>query len=477
MALSGCGALLGFLVAFAAVRVLGGLSAVKVPLLPTVRMDVPALAFCVLVALISGFVFGLAPALQIPLASVHERLKDTTRAATANKRHAWLSNTLVVSEIVFACVLLAGAGLLVRSFINVLTLNLGFQPESAAALRVDRAANYSNVAERNAFYNRVLERVRTMPAVTAAALTNMLPLVGDRSWEITAQGKLFKPGHFPEGFIRVVSDGYLRAMGIPLIAGREFTQRDTLTSEPVALVNETTARTLWPGQNAIGQIIMAEGSKHHQGRRVIGVVADVRHRSLEQDSGCEVYMPLFQKDEDGQLYLVVRTSLPPAALVASLRTTLRPIAPELATDEFRALQAVVDGAASPRRFIVLLLSCFSLFAVVLAALGIYAVISYSVNQRRTELGIRMALGATTHELQAGVLLQALRLAGVGMLMGSVAAWVFSRGLGSLLFGVTSTDPLTFSATVLILMVVATVAAYLPALWISRIEPQSALRTS
>ncbi|HLH02443.1 MAG TPA: ABC transporter permease [Bryobacteraceae bacterium] len=474
MVLSLCGAVFGLLLAFLVVRLLAGLTAFKLPLLSTVRMDPACLAFSLSLALISGLLFGLAPALQISLASVHDKLKDTTRSATGTRHHLWLRNTLVVSEIVLACVLLSGAGLLIRSFINVLQLNLGFQPERAAAFHIDH--NYSSLEEKTKFCDRVLERVRTLPGIRAAALTDNLPLVGDRSWDIAAKGKLYQRGHYPEGFIRLVSDGYIRAMGIPLRAGREFTPRDTSTSEPVALVNETAARTLWPGQDPIGQLVIAEGGQH-PARRVVGVVADVRHRSLEQGSGCELYIPLPQRDENTPLYLVVRTALPPAALAFSIRTALRPIAPGLSTDEFRTMQQVVDAAVSPRRFIVLLLSGFSAFALVLAALGIYAVISYSINQRQIELGIRMALGATVRELQGDVLLQALKLASLGMLMGGIAAWSVSRALASLLFGVTSTDPLTFFATVLVLTSIALVAAYLPAVRISKIEPQAALRGS
>jgi predicted permease len=474
--LSSCGAGVGLLVAFVAVRLIASLHTAKVALLATVRMDVASLVFSLALALISGLLFGLAPALQVPLASVHNRLKDISRTASASKRHLWVRSTLVISEIVFACVLLTGTGLLVRSFINVLNLNPGFQPEHAAALRIEDDSNDGNRQQRDVFFDRVLERVRTMPGIRAAGLSDMLPLVGDRSWDITARGRLYERGHYPEGFIRFVSSGYFEAMGIPFRAGHGFTERDTPASEPVAVVNETTARTLWPGQNPLGQILIAEGPRR-PGRRVVGLVADVRHRSLEQGSGCEVYMPLRQTDDTHQFYLVVRTNLSTAALASGLRTAFRPIAPRLSTNELRTLQDVVDTSVSPRRFVVSILSGFTIFAVILAALGIYAVISYSVNQRRTEMGIRMALGASARELQRRVLLQGLRLAAIGLLIGGAAAWFSSRVLESLLFGVRTTDPTTFLGTALILTVVAGSAAYLPTLYISRIEPQAALRVS
>jgi predicted permease len=476
IALSCCGALLGIILGFAGTRLLAGLDAFKIPLLSTVRMDASSLAFSLAIAVVTGLLFGLAPALQVPFNSLHDTLKDSSRASTGTRRHIWIRSTLVVSEIVFACVLLVGAGLLARSFLNVLDVNLGFQPERAAALRIDPGPQYSSPADRNMYFTQVLDRVRALPGVTGAGLADLLPLAGDRSWDVAAKGKVYERGHFPEGFIRIISEGYFQAMGVPLRAGRSFSAADTRSSEPVAIINETSARTLWPGQNALGQIVIGEGSGH-PGRRVVGIVSDVRHRSLEQNSGCELYFPISQWDESGATYLVVRTPLEPAALAPSLRAALRPIAPELSTNEFRTLEELVDKAVSPRRFVVVLLGGFSAFALILAALGIYAIISYSVSQRSTELGIRMALGASPRELQTRIVLQTLRLASFGMLAGSVISWVVARALASLLFGVTVNDPPTFTGMLAILAVVAALAGYLPSLRVSRIDPMAALRAN
>ena len=476
VALSGCGALLGLLLAIAGTRLVAGLDAFKIPLLSMVKMDASSLGFALLVSVLAGLLFGLAPVLQIPFTFVHDSLKDSSRSASSTKQHIWLQDCLVVSEIVFACMLLVGAGLLGRSFLNVLSVNFGFRPEQAAALRIDRSSADSAEAARNTFYERVLSRAKSVPGVSEAGLTDVLPLVGDRSWDVSAKGRVFERGHYPEGFIRIVSHGYLRAMGIPLLEGRDFSERDDAASEPVALVNETLAHTLWPGQDAVGQIVLVNGSQR-PGRRVVGVVRNVRHRSLEQESGCEVYMPIGQRGDYGAVYLVLRSGLAPEALTSSMRLALRGVAPQLGTNELIPLQEVVDRAVSSRRFVALLLSGFSGFALILAGLGIYAVISYSVNQRTTEMGIRMALGASTHMLQTRVLLQALRLAGYGTALGGLAAWFLSRILGSLLFGVTAKDPETFAAMLLALGAAAAVAGYLPALRISRIEPMSALRAS
>jgi len=261
-------------------------------------------------------------------------------------------------------------------------------------------------------------------------------------------------------------------MGIAPIAGRDISERDTPSSEPVIAINETMARTLWPGRNAVGQIVLACGE-----RRVVGVVGDVRHLALEQASGMEMYLPMRQCQDISSVDLVVRTSLPPAALAASVRAALKPIAPNLPGKEFRTLQQLVDKAVSPRRFVVLLLGGFALFALLLASLGIYGVVSYGVNQRTQEIGIRMALGASASRLQAGIILQTLGLAAVGMLLGAVASRVLARALGGLLFGVTANDPLTFLGMPAVLALVAAAAGYLPARRASRIDPSTALRAN
>jgi ABC-type lipoprotein release transport system permease subunit len=261
-------------------------------------------------------------------------------------------------------------------------------------------------------------------------------------------------------------------MGIALIAGRDISERDIPSGEPVIVINQTMARTLWPGQNAIGQTMRACGERH-----VVGVVGDVRHLALEQASGMEMYLPMRQCRDFASVDLVIRTSVSPAELAASVRAALKPIAPNLPGKDFRTLQQLVDKAVSPRRFVVLLLGGFALFALLLASLGIYGVVSYAVNQRTQEIGIRMALGASASRLQAGIIAQTLALAAVGMLIGAVASRLLARALGGLLFGVTATDPLTFLAIPFVLTFVAAIAGYLPARRASRIDPSIALRAS
>jgi predicted permease len=472
--LSSCGATLGLLLAEAGTRVLRHLDAFSIPLLESVRVDFVALAFTVLLAVLAGLIFGLVPALQVPTAAVHESLKEGARGSSEGRKHAWIRGALVVSEVALACVLLVGAGLLIRSFLRILDVNLGFQPERAAALRVDPSSQYSTQAQRNAYYDEALRRVRSQPGINAAGLTDVLPLGSDRTWNIGAKGQSYSIQHPPPpAFVRIVSDGYFKAMGIPLRAGRDFTERDAVSHEPVIIINETLARTLWPGRNPIGQTVTYVDVD----RQVIGVVGDVRHLALEKTSGCEFYLPIRQTEDYSSVDLVVRTTLPPSTLASAVRAALKPIEPNLPANEFRTLQQLVDKAVSPRRFVVILLAAFSAFALLLASLGIYAVISYSVNQRTQELGIRMALGASARDLQARILARTLGLAGLGMLIGITVSLILSRLLSGLLFGVTATDPVTFLAMFVILTTVAVIAGYVPARRASRIDPMAALRTS
>jgi predicted permease len=469
--LSCCGAALGVLLAAVGTHVLARIEALSIPLLGNVRTDGKVLGFCLLAAALTGVVFGLAPALHAPASALHDALKDTARGSTGKGRN-WIRGALVVSEIAFASVLLVSAGLLVRSFLRVLDVNLGFRPEQAATVRVDPDATYTTQAQQNAYFDEVLRRVREIPGIAAAGLTDALPLGRNRSWGAPAKGQVYQRGKFPVAFVRVVSDGYLKALGIALIAGRDISATDIPSGEPVIVINQTLARTLWPGQNAIGQTMRACGERH-----VVGVVGDVRHLALEQASGMEMYLPMRQCRDISSVDLVVRSSLPPAEVAASVRAALKPIAPNLPGKDFRTLQQLVDKAVSPRRFVVVLLGGFAVFALVLASLGIYGVVSYGVSQRTQEIGIRMALGASASRLQAGIIGQTLGLAAAGILMGVLASRLLAQALGGMLFGVTATDPVTFLAMPVILTLVAVLAGYLPARRASRIDPSIALRAN
>ena len=473
VALSCCGAVLGLALAAAGTRELAHLHALNLPLLESIRIDGHALLFTLLAAIGSGVLFGLLPALWVSTLSLREWIEDASRGSNGGQRHSWVRDGLVVSELAFACILLVGAGLLIRSFLRVLDVNLGFQPERAAVLRIDPSFRISSAAQQNAFIDDVLNRARSVPGIVAAGITDVLPLRDDRSWAVAAAGQVYGKGHPPpEPFIRVVSDGYFAAAGIPLRSGRAFTERDRASADPVVVINETLARILWPGRSPLGQMIATDG-----GRRVVGVVADVRHEALEKAGGPEMYLPMRQTGDYAAMQLVVRTALPAESLAAGIRAALRPVDPNLPVRDFVTLQDLVDRAVSPRRFLVMLLAGFAAFALILASLGIYAVISFSVSQRVQEIGIRMALGASAAHLQRGIVLRTLGLAAVGLALGLAGSRVLSSALGSLLFGISTGDPVTFIQVGTLLVAVAAIAGYIPAWKASRIDPMVALRSN
>jgi predicted permease len=466
------GALLGLALAVGSTRVLTTLDAVSIPLLREVRIDTTALAFTVVVALITGIVFGLAPALQASGPGITGALKEASRGSTGSREHAWMRNALVVSEIAFACVLLVGAGLLIRSLVGVLKVNMGFEPARTSTIRVDPDNRVTTLAQRLAYMDDVLRRVSQAPGIERAAITDSLPLGRNRTWGAGAKGTTYERGQYPLAYVRVVSEGYPAAMGIPLLAGRDFSASDMPDKEPVMLVNKTLANALWPGEDPIDKYIVGPCAKE---RRVVGVVGDVRHLSLEQPAGNEMYIPARQCDDLAGSYLVVRSTLPAGQVAATLRAALTPIAPNLARNDFRTLQQIVDRSVSPRRFTMLLLGGYAVFALALASLGIYSLISYSVNQRTQEIGIRIALGASARDVQARIIGQTLRLTMIGLMIGAGASWLLARGASGLLFGVTAGDPQTFIGMIVILTIVALAAGYLPARRASRIEPMVALR--
>ncbi len=472
LVLSSGGAILGLALAIAGTRLLTQLETVSIPLLRDVRVDGTALVFTAVVATITGVVFGLAPALQASASGITSALKDASRGSTESRERAWVRNALVVSEIAFACVLLVGAGLLIRSLVSVLEVKMGFEPARTSTIRVDPDSRVTTQAQRLTYMDDVLRRVSAAPGIERVAITDSLPMGRNRTWGAGAKGATYKQDEYPLAFVRVVSEGYPAAMGIPILAGRDFSASDMPDKEPVMLVNKTLANALWPGEDPIDKYIVGPCAKE---RRVVGVVGDVRHLSLELPAGNEMYIPARQCDDLAGSYLVVRSTLPAGQVATTLRAALTPIAPKLARNDFRTLQQIVDRSVSPRRFTMLLLAGYAVFALILASLGIYALISYSVNQRTQEIGIRMALGASARDVQARIIGQTLRLATLGLVIGTGASWLVARAASGLLFRVTPGDPQTFVGMIAVLTIVALVAGYLPARRASRVEPMVALR--
>ncbi len=479
--LSGAGATLGLGLAWILVVWLAHQGAIALPLLSTLRIDGAALAWTLLIALTAAILFGLVPGLRMAGGNLHESLKDSGPGSGSGRKHERLRSTLVVTEVALACVLLVGAGLLLRSFLKVLDVDLGFEPQHAAAIMVD----YDNssptregaLQKQTLILHQVLNRVRSIPGVQATGIVDYLPLGQNRSWGTPFPKGVKPPDGLSSGpLVYVITPGYMRAMGTRL-SGRDFTWDDGPKSENVVMIDKAYARFLaqyanWPDGSAVGQVL----SNGNQDLLVVGVVDDVHEEGTEGETGWQIYYPLTQNFPNSA-QLVIRTSLPPATLATSVLTALRELNPKQPAAEFRPIQTLVDHANSPRQFFMMLVAAFAGLGLLLAALGIYGVISYSVTQRTQEIGIRMALGATLAQVQRSVLVKTLRLAFIGIAAGAVVSLLVSRAIAALLFNTAPGDPITFAAMVLLIGAVALLAGYIPARRASRINPMVALRNN
>jgi predicted permease len=474
LVLSGAGAVLGLALAYALLHYLAHQGSLALPLLSTVRIDGTALIWTLLLALAVGLLFGIAPGLKIAAGNLQEILKDSGINASVGKKHERLRSVLVISEIALACVLLVGAGLLLRSFLQVLDVDLGFQPAHAAALRVDLNDGW-NRPKRAAVLEEMLRRVGNVPGVQAVGFTDKLPLDHGRSWNFHAKGKPYIPGENDRMFVYIVSPGYLRAMGMHLVEGRDFNWNDTPTSAPVVILNQAAAQREWPGQDPLNRFASGFSSDQHD-VQVIGVVADVHESSVEELPGPAVFVPASQGNPAGS-ELIVRSSLPLDVLTPSVMSALRSMNPGQPATIFRPIQTLVDHSTSPRRFLALLVTLFAALGLILASLGIYGVISYSVTRQTQEIGIRMALGATRERVQLDVISKTLGMALTGIALGAVASFGVARAIRSMLFGTAPTDLVTFAAMAILLTLVALVAGYIPARRASQTNPTTALRNN
>ena len=471
--LATAGALLGLGLAGVVLAWLAHQGSVALPLLPMLHLDRTALAWTLLFAVGTAVVFGLAPALRMSSARLQAALKDGGHGSSEGRSHDRLRSTLVVTEIVLACVLLVGAGLLLRSFLRVLDVDLGFEPSRAAAISVDYDAQGS-AAKQAAIWQQVVTRASQIPGVEAAGISDNLPMSRNRGWGIAPKGTAPpKNSDFIPVFVYIVSPGYLNAMGMRLVAGRDITWDDLVNNRNVVVLNETVAHRLWPGQNPIGRMAIAGGAL----TEVIGVIADVRETSAEETGDSQMYLPATKQFGPEGSYLVVRSKVAPASLAGSVMRMLREINPAQTASAFTPVQSLVDHATSPRRFFVLLVGAFAGLGLLLASLGIYGVISYSVTRQTQAIGIRMALGATPGRVLLSVIGQTLRLAVAGIAVGIVASFAVARLIASLLFQTAPTDALTFTGMVLLLTGVALLAGYLPARRASKINPTIALRAN
>jgi len=476
LVLSGAGAAFGLMLALALIAWLKQQQSFALPLLSSLRINGQALGWTVLIAGFTAMIFGLLPGLRIASGNLQEVLKDSGAGAGLGRKHERVRAALVVSEIAIACVLLVSAGLLLRSFAKVLEVDLGFQPERAASIKIDyddsAPTEQASSAKRAEIFQQILGRVGALPGVQAAGMADFLPLGPNREWDTPApQGKTFAPGELPDPLVYVITPGFVHAMGIGL-RGRDFTWADTLASERVVMINQSAARRYWPGEDAVGRILM----RGTEPDRVIGVVDDVHEENIEGATGAQIYYPSTQQGPDGA-QLVIRSSVPPETLGPSVLRALRELNPRQPAAEFRPIRTIVDHAISPRRFFMLLVAAFAGLGLLLATLGIYGVISYSVTRQTPEIGIRMALGASAGRVQLGVLANTLRLTCAGIGLGTLVAVALGKAIASLLFNTSPWDLPSYLGMVVAILLVAVASGYLPARRASAINPMEALRNN
>jgi len=473
--LSGCGAVLGLLLAYMATNTIAQIQTFGIPLLPKARVDGLALVFTVGLAVATGLVFGTVPALQFSKGDPLDDLKQASRGAGHGRRRVGLRKALVVSEVALTCLLLVGAGLLLRSFIRLLEVDPGFRPEGAAAWRIQPNREFATPKAEFGFYDEVRRRVEALPGVSSATLTDKLPMDLNDVLLVRVKGKSYSPREQPSALARFAQPGYFATMQIPLLAGRDFDSHDALfdwqqPNQKVAIVNEQFARDFCPGKDALGQIVVMEGPPDAPAEcQVVGIVGNVRQRALEQAASPEIFIV------GGGRYLVVRAKGKLGAITRSVRNVFRELDPTMAVPEAKPLNQIIDCAISPRRFITLLLGLFSLLALFLASLGVFGVLAFSVSERTQEIGVRLALGSSMTAVLRLVIGEGMRLASIGCALGLAGSLALSRVLESLLFGISAADPFTFLMSGALVSVVALAACWLPAVRAAQVDPMVALR--
>ena len=449
----------------------------QMALLTSLTLDVRILLFTLLISLATGVIFGLVPALQSAKVDLNEALKQGARVTSTGK----LRSALIVGEVALSLVLLISAGLLIQTLFQLFNQYSVLQPEQVLTLRtVLPDTKYEEPQKRDAFYQQVLDRVEHLPGVVSAGYSTSVPLV----W------KGGTSGFFPEGLQspipsmaydanhREVSANYLQTMNIPLREGRYFDQRDNGTSMRVAIINETMARQYWPGQNAIGRRFNIGDPNDGEWMEIVGIVADVRQMGLDEPVKAEMYLP-YQQVTDWPYFiprdLAIRTSGDPMSLVGSVRQIVREVDPDQPISNIATMSEVLGTEAAQRRMGMIMLAAFAGLALLLASLGIYGVLAYFVTQHTNEIGVRMALGANRRNIFALVLKKGMGLTLLGIVIGLAASFALTRLMSSLLFGVKSSDPVTFTVVPLVLALVALLACWIPARRATKVDPMIALR--
>lgn len=456
------------------------------PRMENISVDSTALAFTLTVTLVTGIVFGLAPALQTSKTEVNDALREGSLRSSGGAGGRRLRAALVVTEVALALVLLAGGGLLVKSFWRLMQVEPGFDPRNVLTLRLRLPdAKYREAAEIGAFLREVARRVEALPGVQQVSLATGFPFgrAGENGYWIEGQPEPRQSGDWSLAFTQSVSESYHRVLGIALLSGRYFTERDTAHSPPVVIVDDDFVRRHFPGgspADALGHRLRF-GGEGEPWREIVGVVRHVRQTGLDEEGRPGIYRPWTQinprwaADYTRAMDLIVKTSVEPTGLVAPIRGEVQAVDKDQPLGNVRTLEALVAESVAPRRFSLLLAGVFAGVALLLGSVGLYGVLSYVVTQRAREIGIRMALGAQRGDVLRLIISQGMRLVLTGVAAGMAAALALTRLMSSLLFGVSATDPLTFILIALLLLVVALVACYLPARRATRVDPLIALR--
>lgn len=473
--LSLAGGVGGILVSKALIGVIVAISPGNLPL-TQIRLNPIVLFFAAGVSLMTALIFGLAPAIQASRINLQVVLKGGGRSETAGRRRQRVRQVLVVSEIALALVVLVGAGLLVRSFVTLLHTDPGFTPDKGLALEV--SLGRLPAAERTVFVDQVLERVSTLPGVQSVAVSSALPF-HDNQVALPSPIKISgrpagPPGSEPIALMIRASEGYFRALGVPLLHGRLFDRRDRENAPPVVLVNETMARRLWPAETPLGRTISFTAVNQNMTAEIIGVVGSVRPTGFDSEPRPEFYLH-YPQSPAGLVTVFVRTAGDPAPLLPAVKAEIREVNRNQAFLSVYTIAQLVDKTTAQRRFNLLWLGAFAVLALVLATVGLYGLISFSTAQRTKEIGVRMALGAQPGDVLKLVMREGLDLALIGVALGLVAVTAASRLMKSLLFGVGATDPLTFASVALLLTFVALFACYIPARRATKVDPLVALR--
>ena len=472
------GGTVGVLLASWGVELLVALAPPYIPRLAEISVDTRVLAVTALVSIVVGVGAGLPAALGVTTQGLAVGLRGESGRTTTDQAARRWRDGLVVVQVSLAVVLLSGAGLLVRSLQRLSEIPPGFDISHLTTMAVDLPqSTYADGAKQTAFYQRLTDRIRNMPGVSEVGAASLIPFVpGASATRFTIVGRPEpKPGEWTSADIRAVEPGYFAALRVPLVRGRTFTAADRAGGQPLIVINETMARQYFPGENPIGQHLQVNWTDPAAHPEIIGVVGDLRTSALDTDIHPMIYYA-FAQAPTGSMMLVIRQSGDPGPIVASVRSAMRDLDHDVPLTDVATMSTRVERSMSDRRYPMLLLSGFAVVAVLLAAVGLYGLLSFIVSRRTREIGVRMALGADRRSVLGLVLRDGVRLTLIGAAIGVVASSVAARALGALLYGVGPADPLTFGAVGLLLVIVALAASYLPAARATRVDPVEALRT-